>query len=472
MTNDISTVGGVKSIEPPDSISGGEQPAPAIIPKVALPDALTISSRDMGKLTIEFCSYDGSAYQGLEILKNAAKILSPSSGPYGSTQENPEKPSELNDIRKNEIVVLFNSFILLANEPKRDWCKGGVSSGGWPYKASSTNAPAYTLNKGLWAMTKVFPWQDSDTFSFCEIHNNHLQTTREELPDEVRVMIEKQAEASGLKSLDDAGKVNFFSRLDACVNTMKGAEEYVNYGDKRYDLKGFCVDTMKMVSPEEKAEEKPAGGFSRWGGSAEDTEKTPVKRLEALLDERLLDIPWNRWVYREEFCKEATTKWSHKAVGVATDVIALIVPFITWGGRFLIVILAEKTVINTGKRVGKLIDKVVKGVKKLKTGGKGGPDDPAGGAAAGSGEAKPAAAEATAPAGAGAAKMSATVQFKRIAGYESDVEQAVANVPLWKRLVAGASGFVGLPANPNAAAFGGVQTGAGVYLGVPVPVVP
>lgn len=373
MTTETSVLAGTKPVGLPDVVSDPEDGSPvsaiisAMISEPTMPDALTISSRDMGKLTTEFCSYDGSSYQGLEILKNAAKLLGPSSsGPYGGTQENPEKPSEVSDIRKSEVAQFFNNFILLANEPKRDWCKGGVSSSGWPYRGSSTNAPAYTLNKGLWAMTKVFPWQDSDTFSFCEVHNNHLQTTREELPDEVRVMIERQADVYGFKDFDESTKTSFYSRLDACVDTMRGMEEYVNYGGKRRDLKDFCVDTMKMVSPGDKADDKPAGGFSGWGKNTEEAEKTPVKRLEALLNERLLDIPWNRWIYREAFCKEATTTWSHKAVGIMVDAIAVLIPIITWGGRFLIVVLAEKTLIRAGKGIGSLVDKTVAGWKKLR----------------------------------------------------------------------------------------------------------
>ncbi len=361
----------------PDTISDSEDGSPdsARIPKATMPDSLRILKSDMGKLTPEFCSYDGDSDKGLKILQNGTKLLAPPSGPYGGAQENPEKPSELDDVRTNTMMQLFNSFILLVNEPKRDWCKGGIGGGGWPYRGSSTNAPGYTLNKGLWAMTKVFPWQDSDTFSFCEVHNDHLQTAREELPDEVRNMIEKQAEAYGFKDFDESTKLyvswekqrieDFNSKLDACVNTMKGTEKFVKFGDKRYDLKDFCVDTMRMVSPGDKADDKPAGGVSRWGGSPEETEKTPVGSLKVKFDERLLDIPWNRWVHREAFCKEATDTWAHKAVGLVADALALAIPFVTWGGRLLIIILAEKTLIRGGKGIGKFIDKVGDGWKKL-----------------------------------------------------------------------------------------------------------
>jgi hypothetical protein len=342
------------------------------------------------------------------------------------------------------------------------------------------------------------PLSLSQTPHFAELHNAWIRTMQKGLSQVVRMSIEARAEGADMEQWTPEKRQEFGERLYACEHAFDITHlDETNHYEITADPKAVCCGALKMVdatlecrSETVLSSENESAGWS-WGKPR--TEKhgawAPIEDLmdtylsKVKIDGKDFQPPWAWWAANQTFCDPIVSrgffaKFAIQALAYGVSGFVTIAGVVTLVGRRLIIGLTFAQVVKAMLNPKKLFGLIPFGKSVWtwfkKRGKKDGPTDPTAGGAGGTGNVKPTSAGAPAGTeagkGAGAAKMSADVQFRPIAGYDGDVEQA--GVPLWKRLVIGAGGLVGLPVGPNPGVFGGVQAGANAYIAVPVPVVP
>lgn len=231
---------------------------------------------------------------------------------------------------KNDNVTieqLFNRAIPIFNEPDRDYCRLDIATMPETSQLIITTSD-YELKKGFWSLLQLNPFGNSDTAALCSSLNIHMDTVHQTAPKEIESIVTSQA-----KKADNQGwsydKEKFREKLNLCTGTLANKRNaYINYENVDYDVQEFCLETMKMVVP-----------------TSQQSADNPVAKLQKRFDnEWLWAIPFSSWNKYDTFCEDVVDKWSHKVAAFIGDFLAIGLMLTRVSGRFLIVLLFQKTI--------------------------------------------------------------------------------------------------------------------------------